>query len=480
MMMSKRPNILFAIADDASHFGCYGNDFVKTPACDWIAQNGVRLNNAFTTNPKCAPSRAGILTGKYSWELEDAGNHFGIFPSKFPVFPDLLERSGYHVGYTGKGWGPGSWQRGGFTRNPAGNEYNNKKLTPPSGSRIRDIDYAANFCDFLAERDADEPFYFWYGSHEPHRPYNFGEGGNAGKSSSDINYVPSYWPNEELVKTDMSDYAYEIEWFDNHLSRMIEKLREIGELENTLIIATSDNGMPFPRVKGHMFEQDFHLPMTVCWKNAIPAGRCVDDLISFADIAPTFLEAAGLTPDASMTGRSILKALKSDKDGRVDAAREYVFMGRERHDVGRENDWGFPVRCIRDYKYLYSRNFKPERWPSGNPETNFTEADNSPTKSRIIELNETGESKYFDLCFGKRPAEELYDIIDDVECVNNLAYDERFTEIKERLRKQLEAFLTETKDPRMFGRGDEFDTYEHVGNFSRSWKAYVQAQNVKN
>src|SRR5690554_5807780 len=116
----KRPNILFAIADDASHMSAYGHTFVHTPNFDRIAQEGVLFMNAFTTNPKCAPSRASILTGMHTWQLEEAGNHHGIFPSKFNVFPDILEASGYFVGYTGKGWGPGDWQLGGCKRNPAG------------------------------------------------------------------------------------------------------------------------------------------------------------------------------------------------------------------------------------------------------------------------------------------------------------------------------------------------------------------------
>jgi len=164
----QRPNILFAIADDASHMSAYGVQFLNTPNFDRVAKEGVLFTNAFTTNPKCAPSRASILTGKQTWQLEEACNHFGVFPSKFRVYPDLLEEIGYHVGYTGKGWAPGDYQQGGFKRNPAGDEYNRINLTPPA-KFISNRDYAANFEEFLKERPADSPFCFWYGGHEPHR-----------------------------------------------------------------------------------------------------------------------------------------------------------------------------------------------------------------------------------------------------------------------------------------------------------------------
>ena len=130
---NKRPNILFALADDASHFSAYGHTFVNTPHFDRVANEGILFNNMFTTNPKCAPSRASMLTGMHTWQLKEACTHWCVFPGpdEFPVYPDLLEAAGYHVGFTGKGWAPGDYERNGRTRNPAGTEYNDKTLTPP-------------------------------------------------------------------------------------------------------------------------------------------------------------------------------------------------------------------------------------------------------------------------------------------------------------------------------------------------------------
>ncbi|HET7559066.1 MAG TPA: sulfatase, partial [Limnochordia bacterium] len=305
----RRPNILFAVADDASHMSAYGHRFVHTPNFDRVAEAGILFLNAFTPNPKCAPSRACILTGRHTWQLEEACNHYGLFPAKFPVYPDLLERAGYVVGFTGKGWAPGDWKRGGRSRNPAGPAFNERTLTPPAGTRINRNDYAANFADFLAQRPADQPFCFWYGGFEPHRPYEPGEGLRAGKRPDTVD-VPGFLPNVDVVREDLLDYANEIEWFDRHLGLMLDQLEAIGELDNTLVVVTSDNGMPFPRVKGNMYEPDFHLPMALCWPAATSGCRRVEDLVSFVDLAPTFLAAAGVEAPTELVGRSLLSIVE--------------------------------------------------------------------------------------------------------------------------------------------------------------------------
>jgi arylsulfatase A-like enzyme len=474
-----RPNILFAIADDASHMSAYGHRFVHTPNFDRVAQAGMLFMNAFTTNPKCAPSRASLLTGMHTWQLEEASVHQGIFPAKFKVVPDLLEEAGYFVGYTGKGWGPGDWKAGGFTRNPAGPEFSSNRLSPPENTNISAKDYAANFADFLAQRPHGQPFYFWYGGHEPHRPYYFGEGARAGKKIEDVD-VPPYLPNDDIVKNDLLDYAYEIEWFDRHLGLMLDQLEEIGELDNTIVVVTSDNGMPFPRVKGQMYEQDFKLPLAICWKNAAKGGRKIDDLVSFIDLAPTFLEAAGVDKHPQYAGSSLQSIFQSDRAGRVDDSRNRAFMAKERHDVGREGDVGYPVRCIRTEQYLYVRNFAPDRWPAGNPETGYSNVDPSPTKELILTQHEQGEEKYYNLSFGKRPAEELYHIVDDSACMNNLAELPEYADLKQSLWNELKEKLEQTGDPRIFGDGDRFDQYAYTGGGMKtnSWEAYLKGNYV--
>ncbi|MBO2945247.1 sulfatase [Paenibacillus sp. F411] len=470
--MNQRPNILFAIADDASHMGAYGHKFVNTPNFDRIAEEGILFQNAFTTNPKCAPSRASILSGMHTWQMEEACNHYGIFPSKFKVYPDLLEDAGYHIGYTGKGWAPGDWEAGGFARNPAGPVYNQHKLVPPTEG-ISDIDYASNFNAFLEERQQNQPFCFWFGCLEPHRKYEEGSGVRAGKNLDEIK-LPSYYPDDEIIKSDWLDYALEIDWFDLQLGKILNTLEELGELEHTLIVVTSDNGMPFPRIKGQMYEHDLRLPMALYWKNQVPGGRKIEDLISFIDLAPTFVEAAGLPPHAQFAGRSLMNMIRSDQQGRVEADRNKVYMGKERHDVGTENDVAYPVRCIRTEKYLYVRNFKPDLWPAGNPETGYTNVDSSPTKTLLLKQHAEGQDDYYHLSFGKRAEEELFEIRTDPECITNLAEDPHFDPVKKELWLELKKVLVQTGDPRTQGRGDVFDHYEYVGDQSHSWKAYKE------
>ena len=473
-----RPNILFAIADDASHFSAYGHRFVTTPAFDRVCAEGMRFNNAFTTNPKCAPSRASILTGRHTWQNGEACLHWNHWPQDLPVYPDLLMESGYRVAYTGKPWGPGDWRRSGRETNPAGPGYNDRTLEPPAGSAIRACDYAANFRDFLDTRESEAarvgepaPFCFWYGGFEPHRRYEYGESRAAGKTPDLIDEVPSYWPDNERVRQDMLDYAYETEWFDRHLGAMLEELEQRGELDDTLVVVTSDNGAPFPRVKGQMYDHDFRLPCAAMWRGHITPELVIDDLVSFIDFAPTFLEAADVAVPTDLPGRSLFDLFAASRSGTVTTHRTRAYMGRERHDVGREGDLGYPVRCIRTPEYLYVRNAAPDRWPAGNPETGFTGCDSSPTKSAILELAESGIERYRDLAFGKRPPEELYAVRTDPHAMHSLAGDPAYADISASLARELTAELERTSDPRVTDP-DFFEGREYLGKQDHSWASY--------
>ncbi|MFW5856523.1 MAG: sulfatase [Planctomycetota bacterium] len=468
-----RPNILFVIADDASHFGAYGHRFVKTPNFDRVARDGIRFTRAFTTNPKCAPSRASILTGRHTWQNGASCLHWNYWPDDLPVYTDFLDEAGYHIGFSGKPWAPGDWKRCGRTENPAGPAWNEHWLTPPEGTAISAHDHAANFDAFLAARPAGAPFCFWVGPSEPHRPYVPGEAQQHGKTLDEVDTVPPYWPQEDGVRSDMLDYAFEIEWFDRQLGAVLERLEAAGERERTLVIVTSDNGAPFPRVKGQMYDDDFRLPCAAMWPERIAPGRVVDDLVSFTDFAPTFLQAAGLPVPDGMAGRSLFDIFDTDGSGMVTPDRTRAFMGRERHDMGREGDLGYPVRCIRTPRWLYVRNFAPDRWPAGNPETGYTNCDSSPTKTRILEMKEKGDELYWQYAFGKRPAEELFDLDADPYCITNLADDPAHAGTKTELREELETKLRETADPRILGEGDIFEQVEYIVDAPHAWSHYL-------
>lgn len=462
---AKQPNILFCIADDASmnSFGAYGCDWINTPAVDRLAKEGAVFTNAYNCNPKCAPARACLVTGKYSWQLKEACNHYPHFPGEFKFYPDLLMDAGYHVGLTGKGWGPGSFEG---DHNPAGPSYDEIKLNPPYKG-IKTIDYAANFEAFLDKNTDDKPFCFWLGAFEPHRFYEKDSWKKENKILAEAK-VPGFYPDNETIRGDLQDYAVEVEWYDTHIGKAIKTLEEKGLLENTLVLITSDHGMPFPRIKGQLYEEGFHVPLIAYWKGVIKPGRVIDDFVSFPDVAPTIMEVAGLKPHAQMTGNSFIELLKSEESGRVDAKRDHVLLGKERHDTGRANEDGtdlsYPVRAIRNDKFLYAHNIKPERWPVGNPEYNFRNCDGSPTKSYLTDLKtDDKEYKFFEMSFGMRPEEELYDIQDDPDCMNNLAELAEYAELKTKLRKQMEAELAAQGDPRTLGNGDIFDKYQYDG-----------------
>ncbi len=468
---AERPNILFAIADDWSygHAGAYACNWVKTPSFDRVAREGILFQRAFTPNAKCAPSRATILTGRYSWQLEEAGNHMAFFPHKFGGFMERLAADGYFAGYTGKGWGPGfANDAGGQPRAITGQPYSSLKARPPAKG-ISNNDYAGNFGLFLAEAPADQPWVFWYGATEPHRGYEYGSGVRKGKKLSDIQRVPGYWPDNETVRNDMLDYAVEVEHFDTHLGRIIGQLEAAGQLANTLIVATSDHGMPFPRVKGQAYADSNHIPLAIRWPAGIRGtGRVVEDFVNFSDLAPTFLEAAGITEAGPimqpMSGRSLFDLFRSEDSGQVNPQRDHVLVGKERHDIGRPGNVGYPIRGICKGDWLYIQNFEVERWPAGDPVTGYLNCDGSPTKTDVLNMRRTGENtQFWELCFGKRPAVELYNLVTDPDCVSNIAGMERYADKLEELKTQMETELTEQADPRMFGKGEVFDRYPYSG-----------------
>ena len=481
-----RPNILICIADDASwpHMGIYGCDWVKTPGFDRVAREGLLFNRAYTPNAKCAPSRSCILTGRNSWQLEEAANHWCYFPEKFASFFEALDGNGYHCGYTSKGWAPGIAENAdGTKRHLTGTVYNKRKAEPPAEYICPD-DYAANFIDFLDDKSPDKPFCFWYGSREPHRRYEYGAGvEKGGKKISDIDHVYDFWPDNETVRTDMLDYAFEIEYFDSHLVRMLAELEKRGELDNTIIVVTADNGMPFPRIKGQEYEYSNHLPLAIMWKRGITSpGRAIDDFVSFIDFAPTFLEYAGVPEQESgmqpITGKSLATIFESGRKGQNEPKRDHVLIGKERHDIGRPGDVGYPIRGIVKGDYLFIHNFETGRWPAGNPETGYLNCDGSPTKTEILNLKRDNTAPQFWTCsFGKRPSDELYNIADDPVCMENLA--ESHEALCEEFRSQLFAELTEQDDPRMSGRAELFDKYLYADESGRNfYERYMRGEKV--
>lgn len=460
----EKPNLLVIIFDDAGlDMSAYGSTYVKTPGFDAIAKEGVLFNRAYTPNAKCAPSRASIITGRNSWQLDAAANHVIYFPSKFKTYQEVLLEHGYTTGHTQKGYGPAlTLREDGTQREVVGPAYNEKTLQPAT-KYISPNDYSANFEDFLDKAPEGQPWSFWVGSIEPHRAYEYGSGKKLGGKTEDmIKDFPPYWPDNEVTRNDLLDYAYEIEDFDKHIQKIVQTLKDRNLLENTLIVVTSDHGMPFPRVKGDQYENSNHIPMAMLWKDKMKAkGRVVDDYISFIDIAPTFLEAAGVDWKSSgmhpATGKSLMNIITSEKSGQIEIERDYVLVGKERHDTGRPDDVGYPIRGIHKNNMLYVKNYETDRWPKGNPETGYLNTDASPVKTEILKLRRAGQKDFWKMNFGKRAQEELYDIFKDPFCVDNLADDPSFANLKNKLKIEMEAKLLAQGDLRMKGFGHLYE-----------------------
>jgi len=443
-----RPNILFCLGDDFAwpHAGCYGDKVVRTPNIDRLAREGARFNFAFSAAPSCTPSRAAMLTGQWPHRLAEGANLHGTLPKRFPVYPDLLEQAGYAVGFTRKGWGPGNFKVGGRERNPAGPQF-------------------VDFKSFLSTVPTNQPFCFWFGSHEPHRPYEKGAGMRAGLKPEEV-VVPPFWPDTPEVRGDILDYYTEVEQFDRDVGELLKLVEARGQTAETLVVVTGDNGWPFPRAKANLYDAGTRQPLIVRWLARVKAGQGFDDFVSLADLAPTFLEAAGLKPLPEMTGRSFLGLVSgTERPGK----RNTVFIERERHANVRAGHLGYPCRAIRTRDFLYIRNFAPERWPAGDPEKwkavgPFGDVDNGPTKEFILDhRGEPVVRNSFRLAFEKRPAEELYDLRQDPSQMNNVAGQAGYVAGQERSRMTLDQWMKDTDDPRAGEGQARFDAMPYYG-----------------
>ena len=513
---TKRPNIFFFFADDWGRYaGIYTKDApnstIKTPNFDQVVREGVCFLNAHITSPSCTPCRSSLFSGQYFYRTgRGAILRPAIWDEAIPTFPLLLEQSGYRIGFTYKAWSPGlnpdAPIGGERTRyNKAGNRFNQfsqnvTKMVAEGKDReaAKEELYAEcikNFEMFLAdgEKSPEEkakPFLYYFGPTNTHRHWEKG----SGKALWDMNpddlkgKMPKFLPDVPEVREDFCDYLGEVLALDALLGRFVKKLEEMGELDNTVIVASGDHGIPgFPRGKCNLYNLGTEVSLFVRWGDKVKGGRMVDDFVNMMDIAPTFLEIGGLTPPECMTGKSILPLLMSDKSGQIDPSRDYVVTGRERHhDVARTDFMPYPQRSIRTKDFLYIRNFRPERWPMGNPyhldhleagdspeetatklgrtEYTYPDLDSGPTKTwLVLHGGEPQWKKYYDIAFAKRPAEELYDLRKDPDYLVNVAEQSEYAAAQKELSDRLMNILTSTGDPRVTGDGQTYEKMPFAG-----------------
>ncbi|MEC8867052.1 MAG: sulfatase [Verrucomicrobiota bacterium] len=513
-VFANRPNILFAFADDwgrqasiyAEIEGSGGlNDLAKTPNFDKLAKRGVLFTNASVNAPSCTPCRSAILSGRNFWETGRGAILQGaVWDEKIPTWPLLLQNSGYHLGFTYKVWSPGAPRDAGIggqanAFSKAGGKFNgfSQYVSARTAKGIR-ISVAkeelyrearGNFKSFLEARMAGQPFAYWFGPTNVHRKWTKGSGLKLwGIDPDDLKgKMPGFLPDVHAVRQDLADYLGEIAAFDAGLGLLIEELKKAGEYENTIIVVSGDHGPPgFPHGKCNLYDFGTRVCLAIAGPG-VTGGRVVDDFVCLPDLAPTFLEAGKVAVPEVMSAKSLWKVLRSQKKGQVDPSRDAVITGRERHVYSsRPGYLPYPQRAIRTKDFQFVINFKPDRWPLGDPyllntpkEPDFSllenqtfvtlaDEDAGPTKAWIVTNRKDPKVKpFFEHAYGKRPREELYDVNRDPDQMKNLAQDPAYAKTVRKLRSRLMNYLSDHNDPRLEDGGKFFETSPMTDAFQR-------------
>ncbi|MBI1249558.1 sulfatase-like hydrolase/transferase [bacterium] len=506
---TKRPNILFAFADDwgkqASIYGELGpggiNDVIKTPNFDALARRGVLFNNAFVNAPSCTPCRSSLLSGQYFWRTGRGAILRGaVWDLNIPSYPLLLHDGGYHIGETYKVWSPGTpndapYGSGKYGYQKAGSAFNqfSQRVTAQvaKGVPLEEAkeelyeQVRGNFQAFLNDRKEGQPFCYWFGPTNVHRKWIAGSGKALwGINPDDLKgKLPAFMPDVPVVRQDVADYMGEAQAFDTALGVLIEQLKEAGELDNTIIVVSGDHGPAgFPEGKCNLYDFGTHVALAIAGPG-VHGGRVVDDFTSLPDLAPTFLEAGGEPIPKVMTAKSLWPVLKSDKEGLVDPSRTMVFTGRERHvNVARAGMLPYPMRGIQTADYQLIINFRPDRWPLGDPYnledgktpsedaltnqtyTTFPDDDAGPTKAfMVMHRNDPEIKPLFERNYNKRPRIELYDLKKDPYEITNVAGNPKYAKAQKELTNRLMEELETSGDPRLIDNGRFFETPPMAG-----------------
>lgn len=420
LAQDKKPNIIVFIADDLGweDLGVYGNPVVRTPNIDKLAKEGMRFNNFYLTASSSSPSRSSMLSGLYPHNTGAMNLHEEMSPEVL-LFPELLKESGYYTMLIGKSHG---------TNKPEVKKKFDKMVLADWSKPWTMGDM---WTEALDDRPKDKPFFMWAASIDPHRPYKQGTYANPHDPNKVI--VPPYIPDIPEIREELADYYDEISRFDEHIGRVVDKLKSENLLDNTLIIILSDNGRPFFQCKTRVNVQGLKSPFIVHYPPLVKAGTQTNGIASAVDIAPTILELTGIKKPHGMQGISMVPILKNNAtEIRQYAFGEHnwhVFMGFERVAISKE--------------YVYIRNWIPEL-----PIPPVAETLRMPAYKKILEmyLNNQLEEQYTDCFIAPRPSEELFNISNDIHCMKNLASLKKYQRTKEKMRIVLDAWQESTGD----------------------------------
>lgn len=479
----EKPNIVFLFADDwGKYAGCYKNidgentihSVIETPHIDHIARQGIIFTNAHVPAPSCTPCRSSILSGQYFYKTGRGAILQGaVWDESIPSFPLILKENGYHIGFTYKVWSPGrplNAPYGGekYRYESAGNNFNqfsqyvsNREDKNLAKEELLE-EVKQNFLHFLSDNKKDQPFCYWFGPTNTHRQWIQGSGKDIWGLDPDKlkGNMPTHLPDVPEIREDFNDYLGEVLAWDAAVGIIYHTLTEIGELENTLIVISGDHGIPgFPRAKTNLYDLGTQVALIIYHPKEYGKERIVHDFVNLMDLAPTFLEVAGVDIPDLMDGKSIVPVLESRKSGWIDPTRTFVMTGRERHvATARQGNLPYPQRAIRTKDFKYIRNLKPDREPIGSADKNLRDIDNGPTKNWFL-LNQFNPNyqKEWELAFGFRPFEELYNVKEDPFEINNLADNPEYEKIRIKLAGIMDSIMDKTNDPRINNEDCKFD-----------------------
>ena len=419
-----RPNILWISVEDMSpRLAAYGDQTISTPNIDRLAAEGVVFEQVFTTAGVCSPARNAIITGRY--QTSNGGHNmrtlYNTYPEKTGLpksynavppagvkcFPEYLRNIGY------------------YTTNNVKTDYQFE--APPTV-----WDEVSDKADWRG-RAKEQPFFAVINFTTTHESQIWARAKNPMRVDPKKVPLPPYYPDNEISRTDVARQYSNISEMDDQVGEVLKKLEEDGLLENTIIFFWSDHGDGLPFYKREVFRRGLHVPLIIRYPNKAGAGTRDSRMISAIDFGPTVMSLAGIPTPKNMHGQAFLGPHQSKND------RQYIFGARDRLDSEYDR-----VRSVMDGRFQYIRNFYPER-----PRYMDVEYRKSmPTMAMLLEMNTKGElnaeqSFWFQQ---KKPAEELYDFLQDPYQLHNLASDPAYAKDLKRLRKQMDIWLKTTVD----------------------------------
>jgi N-sulfoglucosamine sulfohydrolase len=419
---SKRLNVVLYVVDDqgTADAGCYGNPAVKTPGLDEIAAESVRFTNAFCTSASCSASRSVILTGKFNHATGHYGHshdihHFRTFDDVVSL-PKILKHNGYRNINIGK-----------------------CHVQPPEVYPF-DVQYGVTNPEKMAElarpfieEKSDEPFFLYFATCEPHRPFNRE---TSDPVSPDDVIVPDYLPDIPECRRELAEYYGSLQQADKGLIRLMNILKQSGHWDDTIIVYLSDNGIAFPGAKTTVYEPGIHLPMVVRDPRSGGGRGLVNNaMVSYVDITPTLLDIVGIDAgDTEFHGSSFASVMNEANP----KGRDEVYASHTFHEV----TMYYPMRVVRERRYKLIWNLAHELdYPFAS------DLYASKTWQAVLKRNISTYGKRSVDAYLHRPEFELYDLQTDPNEVVNLAYNTKYSETFERMKKKLKEFQQRTNDP---------------------------------